>query len=165
MRVIFGNKEIELKGTQLNIGDHAEDFIAIDPNFKEKRLSDFTDDIIVLSVVPSLDTGTCDRQTRVFNERLNDMKKVTLITISNDLPFAQKRWCGNAGLQQAITLSDHKYLDFANKYGTLMEELRLQARTVFVLDKDRTVVYKEVVQQTSELPDFDEVLHAVKELR
>ena len=164
MRVIFGNKEVELKGKQLSLGDQAEDFVAIDNALKEKRLSDFTDDTIVLSVVPSLDTGTCDRQTRVFNERLSEMKKVTLITISNDLPFAQKRWCGNAGLQQAITLSDHKYLDFANKYGTLIDEFRLQARAVFVLDKSRTVVYKEIVEQVSELPDFDEVIHTVKEL-
>ena len=165
MRVTFGNKEVELKGKQMSLGDQAEDFVVISNNLKEKRLSDFDDDIIVLSVVPSLDTGTCDRQTRMFNERLNDLKKVTLITISNDLPFAQKRWCGNAGLQQAITLSDHKYLDFATKYGTLIEAHRLQTRAVFVLDKTRTIVYKEIVENVSELPDFDEVIHAVKELK
>ncbi len=164
MRVTFGNKDVELKGKQLNLGDQAEDFLAITNDLKEKRLSDFNADIIVISVVPSLDTGTCDQQTRTFNERLNDMKKVTLITISNDLPFAQKRWCGNAGLQQAITLSDHQYLDFATKYGTLIEEHRLQTRAVFVLDKTRTVVYKEMVDNVSELPDFDEVVHAVNEL-
>ena len=114
--------------------------------------------------MPSLDTTVCDLQARTVNSELAEREDVTVLTISNDLPFAQARWCGNAGLQNVITLSDHIDLDFANKYGTLIKELRLQARSVFVLDENRRIVYLEYVDEMSQHLQFDELISFVKKL-
>ena len=164
MDVVFGNQTITLQGACVKLGQIAENFHAIDNDFSEKKLTDYKTDYIVLSVVPSLDTGVCDYQTKTFNESLSEFKKVTVLTISNDLPFAQKRWCANSGLKNVVTLSDHKYLDFAMKYGTLLEPPRLQTRAVFVLDKDRKIVYKEYVDNVSDHPSYEEVTKLLTEL-
>jgi thioredoxin-dependent peroxiredoxin len=117
-----------------------------------------------LNVVPSLDTTVCDMQARTVNKELSERSDVLVLTISNDLPFAQARWCGNSGLPNIITLSDYLDLDFANKYGTNIKELRLQARSVFVLDADRKIIYAEYVDEMSQHLNFDELLTFVKKL-
>ncbi len=164
MEVMFGKESVALKGKQVQLGDRAENFTVLDNNLQEKSLADFTEKIIVISVVPSLDTNVCDYQTKTFNKNLSQFKKVAVLTISNDLPFAQKRWCGNAGLDSVITLSDYRDLDFAMKYGTLIEKHRLQTRAVFVLDEARNVIYKEYLSNVSEHPSYEEVVRLIEEI-
>ena len=114
--------------------------------------------------MPSLDTSVCDLQSRTVNKDLADRDDVLVITISNDLPFAQSRWCGNAGLENIITLSDHRNLDFANKYGVNIKELRLLARSAFVLDEKRKIVYLEYLDEMTNHLNYDKLINFVKKL-
>ncbi len=166
MEVMFGNQAVRLKGNTKNVGDKVEDFTVINNDLKDVKLSDFKDvPYLLISAVPSLDTGTCDYQTKTFNKALNDMKHIKVLTISNDLPFAQKRWCGNVDLKDVITLSDHRDLSFAHAFGTLIEAFRLQARAVFILDQERKVIYSEYVQNVSEHPSYDKIIKKVETLK
>ncbi len=160
----FKDSPITVSGETKQVGEKAPDFQAISRDLSKASLSDFDDDVIVISAVPSIDTSVCDFQTKQFNQRLNDLKGVRVITVSNDLPFAQKRWCASEGLESITTLSDHRDLDFAKKYGTLIEELRLQARSVFVLDKDRTITYVEYLDEMSGHPDYEQAIKHVESL-
>jgi len=163
MGFTFGGTPVTLKGKQKKVGDKAENFRAIAPDMSVKTLDDFDEETIVISAVPSIDTSVCSYQTLKFNQALEAMEDVAVITISNDLPFAQKRWCEKEeGMEDIHILSDHKDLDFAQKYGTLMEEFRLQARTVFILDADRTITYVERVGEGSDHPDYDAVIAKLK---
>ena len=146
---------ITVLGESLKVGDKALDFVAVNNDLKEVSFfATFKNDFALISVVPSLDTSVCDLQTRTINERLANYKNLDFITISNDLPFAQKRWCGSNGLN-IHTLSDHKDLDFGMKYGLLIKELRLLARAVLVLDKNRKVVYVEYLDEMGNHPNYD----------
>lgn len=129
----------------------------------EVGLDNFKGQKKLISVVPSIDTGVCDQQTRKFNEEAAQEDGVVL-TISADLPFAQKRWCASNGLDNVITLSDHKDLSFGKNYGVVMEELRLLARSVFVLDENNKVVYKELVSEGTDFPNFEEALKAYRNI-
>ncbi|MFH0767927.1 MAG: thiol peroxidase [Bacillota bacterium] len=160
----FKGKPITLFGEEKHIGDQAPNFKVLNNNNEERRLSDYKARYVILNVVPSLDTSVCDRQARTVNIELSERKDVTILTISNDLPFAQARWCGNSGLENVITLSDYLDLDFAKKYGTNIKELRLQARSVFVLDEHRKIVYLEYVEEMSQHLNFDDLLSFVKKL-
>ncbi len=160
----FKGKPITLLGDTKKIGDLAPDFHALNTKSEVKNLSDYKSKYIVISVVPSLDTTVCDRQTRTVNSELTERDDVIVLTISNDLPFAQARWCGNSGLDNVITLSDYLDLDFATKYGTNIKELRLQARSVFVLDEQRRIIYLEYVDEMSQHLKFDELISFVKKL-
>ena len=160
----FKGKPITLLGDAKKVGDIAPDFKALSIKNESKNLSDFKSSYIVLNVVPSLDTTVCDMQARTVNKELTDRDDVLVITISNDLPFAQSRWCGNSGLNNVITLSDYLDLDFGNKYGTNIKELRLQARSVFVLDHNRKILYVEYVDEMSSHLNFDELISFVKKL-
>ena len=164
MNVKFAGQDVQLSGHGVKLGEIAPNFTVVGNDFKNVSLSDFKDEIIILSVVPSIDTGVCDYQTKTFNEKTQKFKKVKVLTISNDLPFAQKRWCANNNLSHVITLSDHKDLAFALKYGTLIESHRLQARAVFVLDKDRRVIYKEIVPVVSDHPSYEDVIELLEEV-
>lgn len=164
MVVTFSNQPVELSGSIVSVGDIAPNFKAIDPTFKEVSLKDFKEDYLVLSSVPSLDTRVCDYQTKTFNESIGKLKKVKVITLSNDLPFAQRRWCAASGLDHVITLSDYIHLDFALKYGLLLEPFRLLARAVFILDKDRKIIYKEIVSNVSNHPSYEEVVSILDSL-
>ncbi len=160
----FKGKPVTLVGNTKKIGETAPDFKVLNNKNEYVNLSDFKTKYIILNIVPSLDTTVCDRQTRTVNQELSDYEDLTVLTISNDLPFAQARWCGNAGLDNVITLSDYIELDFANKYGTYIKELRLQARSVFVLDEQRKIIYIEYVDEMSSHLNFDELLSFVKNL-
>ena len=128
-------------------------------------MADFEGKIKVISVVPSLDTGVCDAQTRWFNQDATKLSDdVVVLTVSMDLPFAQARWCGAAGVENVITLSDHKDASFGQNYGFLIEELRLLARGVVVIDKNDKVTYVEMVPEVTNSVNFDGVIEAVKEL-
>ncbi len=163
MAVTFAGNAVTLKGKTREVGEQAPDFTAIDRNLKERSLSSFEADYYVLSVVPSIDTGVCDYQTKKFNQTLDGLDGVKVLTISNDLPFAQKRWCASEGLEDIITLSDHRDLNFALRYGTLIEEHRLQARAVFVLDADWRILHVEYVSEVTDHPDYDAVVKLLKE--
>lgn len=158
MKFTFGGNPITVIGTQVKLGDTAKGFNLLKNDLSPASLEDYAGKTKVLNIVPSLDTGVCDAQTRRFNAEFKDSEDVIVITISNDLPFAQGRWCGNAGLPNAITLSAHKDEVFARDYGVLIEEFRLLARTVIVLDENNKVTYVEYVLEGTDHPNYDLVL-------
>ena len=162
----FKGKPITLLGDALKVGDKAPDFKVVDNHLEEVNLSDFTNDYLVISVVPSLDTAVCDLQTKSVNEELLVTNHVDLkvLTISMDLPFAQARWVDQEELEGIVTLSDYLYKDFGMKFGVLIEELNLLARSVFVLNKKREVVYKLEVDEMTQHLDFDLLLNFINEL-
>ena len=160
----FIGQTVTLICPRLTVGDKAPDFVLMDNDLQAKHLSDFGQKIKVISVVPSLDTGVCDTQTRRFNQELALNEDTAVITVSVDLPFAQKRWCGAAGLENAVTLSDYYDHAFGKSYGVLMEEWHLLARAVFVLDSDNTILYVEYVDNVITHPDYESVIEVVKEL-
>jgi len=155
---------LTLLGKEVKAGDKAPDFRVLSNDLKPVSLSTYGGKTVLISSVPSLDTPVCDMETRRFNEeagRLGD--DVVILTISMDLPFAQKRWCGAAGVDRVITLSDHKEADFGKKYGVLIKELRLLARAVFLLDKEGLVRYVQIVPEVSEEPDYEAALKAIRQ--
>ncbi|MFQ3854103.1 thiol peroxidase [Staphylococcus sp. 2S1] len=160
-QITFKQEPITLLGSQVKKGETAPDFTVLDNDLNEVTLSNYDGQKKLISVVPSIDTGVCDKQTRKFNEEAAAEDGVVL-TISVDLPFAQKRWCASNGLDNVVTLSDHKELSFGKNYGVVMEELRLLARSVFVLDENNKVVYTEVVSEGTDFPDFDVALEAYR---
>ncbi|MBM7644819.1 thiol peroxidase [Scopulibacillus daqui] len=159
--VTFKGNPVTLIGEEVKAGDQAPDFTALDNSLAEKTLNDYKG-VRIISVVPSLDTGVCDAQTRRFNEEATKLDNVSVITISCDLPFAQKRWCGDSGLENAVTLSDHRDLSFGQAYGVVMKELRLLARAVFVVDSNNKVAYAEYVSEGTNHPDYESALKAAK---
>ena len=163
--VTMKGNPITLMGTELQVGDSAPDFVAIDNDLAPVSFDSFRGKVCIVSAVPSLDTPVCDMETRRFNDeagRLGD--DVEILTISMDLPFAQKRWCGAAGVDRVQTLSDHRDAAFGQAYGVLIKGLRLLARAVLVIDKEGTIRYIELVKEIASEPDYDAVLTAVKEL-
>ena len=156
---------LTLVGREIKIGDPAPDFEALDSELKPVRLSSFRGKVVIISAVPSLDTPVCDMETRRFNNEAAKLSGNTVIlTVSMDLPFAQKRWCGAAGVDKVVTLSDHRGAEFGNSYGMLIKELRLLARAVFVVDADGIVRYVQLVKEVAEEPDYDAVMSAAKKL-
>lgn len=151
----FKQKPITVLGQPLKVGDIAPEFNVVDNKLEAAHLSDYKSKTIVLNVVPSLDTGVCSLQTRTINQKLSNYPDLLVLTISNDLPFAQRRWCGAEGLNNIITLSDYQQLDFAWKYGVHIEELRLLARSVFVLNSKREVVYVEYLDEMANHPNYE----------
>lgn len=160
----FKGKPITLLGETKKVGDLAPDFKALTIKNEVAHLSDFKSRYIVLNVVPSLDTTVCDLQGRTVNKELAGRDDIIVLTLSNDLPFAQARWCGNPGLENVITLSDHYDLDFANQYGVHIKELRLLARSVFVLNEKREVIYVEYVDEMTNHIKYDDLIQFVKNL-
>lgn len=160
-QVTFQGNPITLLGSDVKVGDDAPNFTVLANDLSEKTLDDFQG-VRLISVVPSLDTGVCDAQTRKFNEEASSLSGVTVLTISVDLPFAQKRWCGDAGLEDAITLSDHRDLSFGKAYGVAIDGLRLLTRAVFVVDSTGKIVYVEYVPEATNHPDYEAALTAAK---
>lgn len=164
-RVTMGGNPVTLLGKEIKVGDKAPNFTALRTDMTPYSLSDAGDKIKVISVVPSLDTKVCELQTITFNEEAAELGDVVILTLSVDLPFAQERFCGAHGIEEVITLSDHKDLDFGMKYGFVMEETRLLARGVVVLDRNNIVKYVEYVKEATTPPDYDKPLEIVKELK
>lgn len=162
--ITFAGGPLTLVGSEVKVGQQAPDFTLLDNELNVKTLADFDGKVKVISVVPSLDTGVCDAQTRWFNQDVTKLSDdVVVLTVSMDLPFAQARWCGAAGVNNVITLSDHKDASFGQNYGFLIEELRLLSRGVVVINKDNKVTYVEYVPEVTNPVNFDAVLAAVKE--
>ena len=146
---------VTLLGPRIKEGDKAPDATLVDTNLQPVALKDYKGKVVVLATVPSLDTPVCDMETRRFNEAAGKLgDDVVVLTVSTDLPFAQKRWCGAAGVEAVVTLSDHRDTSLGLNYGVLIEGLRLLARAVFVLDKDQTVRYVQLVKEIGEEPDL-----------
>lgn len=161
-QVTFKQQPVTLKGTQVKVGDKAPNFTVLANDLSEVKLDDSKGKTRLISVVPSIDTGVCDAQTRRFNEEAASLENTVVLTISVDLPFAQKRWCAAEGIENVQTLSDHRDLSFGEAYGVAIEELRLLARSVFVVDANNQVVYAEYVNEVSEHPNYDAAIEAAK---
>lgn len=162
VNVTFKNDPVTLLGTEIKVGDDAPDFTVVSNDLSERTLADYKGKIKLISVVPSLDTGVCAEQTKRFNEEADSLDNVHVLTISMDLPFAQTRWCSAEGVKNLDTLSDHREADFGNKYGALIKELRLLARSIFVVDANNKVVHVEYVPEVTTHPDYDAALDAAK---
>lgn len=152
-------------GEQLSVGDKAPEFELVAVDWSTVKLSDSAGKVRLISVVPSLDTGICDAQTRRFNEEIQKFGDAVIgYTISADLPPSQKRWCGNAGVENVITLSDHLAMSFGDAYGTHIKERRQEQRSVFVIDGDDIVRYAEYVPEIAQHPNYEAALAALQEV-
>mgnify|MGYP001103817668 CR=1 FL=1 len=163
--VLFKGNPATLLGPELKVGDAAPDFRVVDNALQPVTLATAAGKIRLIAVVPSLDTPVCDTMTRQFNQQAAALPdNVVVYTISVDLPFAQKRWCGNAGIDKVQTLSDYQDRSFGLNYGVLLKELKLLARAVFVIDAEDKVAYVELVSEVTAEPDYTAALEAVKNL-
>jgi thiol peroxidase len=158
-----GDKYVTLLGQQVNVGEQAPQFKVVDKNFALVTLSDFQGQTILISVVPSLDTGVCSIQTKRFNEEAAKLpENITILTISNDLPFAQKRFCDIEKVDNIKVLSDSVWRDFGARYGLLIKDMGLLTRAVFVINDQGKIVYKELVANISQHPNYDKALAKVR---
>mgnify|MGYP002636743106 CR=1 FL=1 len=163
--ITFGGNPLTLVGQTPAVGDAAPAATLLDNDLEPVAIASRQGKILIVSVVPSLDTGVCDTQTRRFNQAASLLHDdVRILTISMDLPFAQARWCGAAGIDSVETLSDHRTAEFGENYGLLIKELRLLARAVLVIDRDGTVRYVQIVPEMTDEPDYDAALAAAETL-
>ncbi|ENZ01582.1 thiol peroxidase [Clostridium thermobutyricum] len=161
MKVIFDGVELELKDKEVVVGQDAPDFEVVDSELRKVTLKDTKGKRVFLAV-PSVDTPVCDMEIRRFNKEAASLGDVTIYTISADLPFAQSRWCGNAGVDKVITLSDYNSRTFGKNYGVFIEEVALLSRAVFVVDENNKVIYVEYSKDASDHPDYDSVLELLR---
>ena len=159
--VTLKGNPVALVGPEIKVGQKAPDFTVVNNDGATVTLKDFPGVKIILAVL-SVDTGVCDTEMRRFNEEAAKLGNVKVLVMSMDLPFTQKRWCGAAGVENVITLSDHRYASFGENYGVLIKDMRLHARAVFVVDSSDTVTYVEYVPEVATLPDFEKALAAAK---
>lgn len=163
--VTFKGNPVTLVGNEVKVGDQAPNFKVIANDLSEVTLDDFKNQVLIISVIPSIDTGVCDAQTRRFNEEASKLDGVKVLTISVDLPFAQSRWCAANGIENVQTLSDHRDLSFGEAYGVHIKELRLLARSVFVVDSSGKITYKEIVPEVTTHPNYEAVIQAAKDAK
>ncbi|MFM1524588.1 MULTISPECIES: thiol peroxidase [Helcococcus] len=165
MEFKFKGNPIHLLGTQVKVGDKAPDFKATKADMTSYQLSEDLGKTVVLSVVPSVDTSLCSIQTKLFNEEATKLsEEVRIVTVSLDLPFAQQRFCAAEGIENIITVSDYKEREFGNKYGFLIDELKLLARGIVIVDREGNVAYTEYLEDSATEVDFKSALEKVKEL-
>lgn len=164
MVTMHGNP-LTLVGNEIRTGTLAPEFTALDTDLNPITFSSYRGKVCILSSVPSLDTPVCDMETRKFNEEATKLgDRIQILTISMDLPFAQKRWCGAAGVNKLKTLSDHKEAQFGTAYGVLIKELRLLARAVFLVDQKGMLQYMQLVKEIASEPNYEEVWSALKKI-
>jgi len=161
MKVTFGGTPVQLAGTEIHVGDTIADFSAVKNDLSPFKLSDIKGRKLIVAV-PSLDTSVCDAEVRRFNTEATKLKDVTVITVSMDLPFAQARWCGAAGVENVITVSDYKDRDFAHTFGAYLPNVGLIARSIFLLDENNTVKYVQYVPEVTDHPNYEAALAAVR---
>lgn len=162
--VTFAGNPVTLVGSEIRVSDKAPNFEVLANNLSKVTLEDSKGKVRLISCVPSLDTGVCDAQTRKFNEAASNLGNVEVLTISVDLPFAQNRWCGAAGIERVQTLSDHFKMSFGTAYGTYIKEHRLECRAVFVVDEKDVVQYVEYVPEVTEHPNYEAALEVIKSM-
>jgi thiol peroxidase len=164
--VTMKGNPVTLLGNEIKVGQQAPDVELVANDLSAVKLSSFGGKVRIITSVPSLDTPVCDMETRRFNEeagRLGD--GLVVLTVSMDLPFAQKRWCGAAGVKNVQTLSDYRDAAFGKSYGVLIKDLRLLARAVFVVDRNGVVRYQEIVREIASEPNYEAALKAARDLR
>lgn len=153
---------LTLIGPDINVGERAPDFTVLDSELNQVSLDDFAGKVKIISVTPSLDTAVCDLQARRFNHEAASLPQdVVVLNISMDLPFAISRFCTAAGIDRVKGLSDHRTASFGTAYGVLIKELRLLARSIFIIDKDNIVRYREIVHEQTNHPDYDKAISAL----
>lgn len=162
--ITMGGNPMTLAGKEIKVGDTAPDFMVLKNDMSPFKLSDSKAKVKIISVVPSLDTGVCELQTTTFNEKASELKELEVLTISVDLPFAQSRFCAAKGIDNVITLSDHRDLSFGMNYGFVIDELRLLARGIVVLDENNKVSHVEYVKEVTTHPDYDKAIEEAKKL-
>jgi thiol peroxidase len=161
--ITFQGNGLTLLGPDLKVGDRAPDFNAVDKDMKPVKLSDFKGEIVVISAVPSLDTHVCELQTTRFNQEASALN-ARVLTISMDLPFAQSRFCDAFNIKNLILISDYKDREFSNSYGLYIKEIGLIARSIFIIDKDGKIAYREIVNEITTHPDYDRAIAEAKKL-
>ncbi|MDR3331509.1 MAG: thiol peroxidase [Synergistaceae bacterium] len=163
--ITMNGNALTLLGEAVKVGDKARDFQLLDVELASKSLADFAGKIKVISVTPSLDTPVCDLQIHWFNEDAESQPgDVVILNVSADLPFAIKRFCAAGGIDRAIVLSDHRDVSFGLAFGILIKELRLLARSVFIIDKDNVIRYEQIVAEQSNEPNYSEAIRVLKTL-
>jgi thiol peroxidase len=161
--VTMRGNPMTLVGPELRVGQKAPAFTAVGKGLAPVTLDQFKGKVKIIAAIPSIDTPVCDAETRRFNEEASKLPgDVQILTISMDLPFAQARWCGAAGVDKVTTISDWRAAEFGQKYGALIKELHLLARAVFVIDKNDNVVYSEYVKEVANQPNFEAALEAAR---
>ncbi|CAM4212215.1 peroxidase [Bacillus manliponensis] len=160
--VTFKGNAVTLLGTEVKVGEQAPNFQLLANDLSPVTLETYKGAVKLISVVPSIDTGVCDAQTRRFNEEASGLENTKVLTVSVDLPFAQKRWCATNGLENAVTLSDHRDLSFGEAYGVAIKELRLLTRAVFVVDSNDKLIHVEYVSEATNHPNYEAALEAAK---
>jgi len=163
--VTFKGNPATLLGADIKVGDPAPDFQVVDNSLQPVTLASNLGKVQIITVVPSIDTPVCDTMTRKFNEKAAQLPaSVVVLTVSLDLPFAQKRWCGNAGIDKIRTVSDYQERSFGLNYGLLLKELKLLARAVFIIDRSGKVAYREIVKEVTAEPDYEAALAAAMKI-
>ena len=164
MNITFQQKPVTLEGKPLKVGDQAPSFTVLSKDLKDVTYEDYKNKIKLISVVPSVDTGVCSLQTQRFHSKVSQLEGVELLTISMDLPFAQQRWIQENNLENVSLFSDHREASFGQAFGTLIKELRLLTRSIFVIDENDIIKHVEYVSEVSNHPDYDAALEAAKSL-
>ncbi len=163
-KVTFQGNPLTLIGKKMiKVGDVFPDSVLFGNDLSPNKIKD-TKGVKVVTTVPSLDTPICDLQVKRFNQEAANLGSVSIFAVSADLPFAQARWCGGAGIEKVKTLSDYQTMALAEETGLLVKELRLFARTVIVLDADNKVTYMELVPEIAQEPDYAKAIEAIKKL-
>jgi len=163
--ITFKGNPFTLLGPELKVGDKAPDFAVVDNGLAPVTLASSSGKVRIISAVPSLDTPVCDTETRRFNQEAATLPgNVVVLTVSLDLPFAQKRWCGAAGIDRVVTLSDYRERSFGQNYGILIKELLLLSRGIFIIDANDTIRYIQIVPEVTSEPDYAAVIAAAKAL-
>jgi thiol peroxidase len=160
--ITFHGNPVTILGNEVKVGNTAPNFSVLANDLSAVTLADSKGTVRLICAVPSLDTGVCDAETRRFNEEASNLGNVKILTISADLPFAQGRWCGANGIKNVQTLSDHRDLSFGEAFGVVIEELRLLARAIFVVDSNDKVTYVEYVSEATNHPNYESALEAAK---
>lgn len=165
-QVLMGEKTVTLEGKRPKLSQMAPGFKVVDEHFTPVMLSDFKGKTVLISAVPSLDTGVCALQTKRFNSEVGHFSDdVIMLTISTDLPFAQKRFCKVENVDKIKVLSDSVWRDFGEKYGLLIQDYGLLARAIFIIDAEGKLQYQELVPNITEHPNYDAALEALKTLQ
>lgn len=163
--VKFKDQPMTLLGPELKVGDDAPDVTLVNTDLEEVPLGQYKGKVVILSVVPSLDTGVCSTQTKTFNDKAAQLSDdIEIVTVSMDLPFAQARWCGAENADRVTPLSDYKTHEFGQAYGVRIKELGLLTRSIFVVDQAGNVQYIQIVEEITDEPDYAEALAAAKAL-
>ena len=161
--ITFQGSPLHLAGSLPAVGQKAPEFTLLANDLSPRGLKDFAGKALVIAAVPSLDTPVCDTEIRRFNKEAAALSdKLRILAVSCDLPFAQARWCGAAGISAVQSLSDHRDTSFGQNYGVLIKELRLLARTIFIIDAKGIVRYVQLVPEMTSEPDYDAALKAAK---